>query len=152
MPLEVTDWVDKQTLRNWAAAEIATLDWQNPKVKEFLRARPQYLPRVMLGLLSYAYLAGVFESDEVEALCRYEPAYRSLSEGHPLTANELARFRKENRGLLKWVLARVLERALRSFYGLPETPLPAGLHQAIVASAVDRLDLARHIDREAQGA
>ena len=67
------------------------------------------------------------------------------------TTRELGRFRKENRGLLKWCLAQVFKRALRTRYDLGEF-IPSGVRQYLLRDASDRLDIARHMDRAAQGA
>jgi hypothetical protein len=67
----------------------------------------------------------------------------------PPVATELKAFRKENRGVLKWALVKVITRAFKTRFidGDDFEKLPPGLHRMVVVSATDRMELARHMDR-----
>ncbi len=146
LPWNLGEWVDPATLRAWVEEEIATLDWGNPAVLEYLRRRPGYDPRRLLALVSFAYLTGTFESEEVEHRIRSDEEMVKIASGasRPFVADGLSRFRRENRGLVKWVVAQVLKRALRAQLG--DAPVPAGLKRRILDAAATRVDQARQLD------
>ena len=151
LPWDFREWCTADQLRSWVTLEIDSLDWSNPEVVAHLRQRPGYAPRALLILLSYSYLTALFESDEIQRRCEMDAAYGEVSGARFLPgAGEMTQFRRENRGLLKWVLVQVIKRAFRSRVG--EFPIPAGLKRRIVDAAVARLDLARQMDRGYQGA
>jgi transposase-like protein DUF772 len=152
VPWNIAEWVDPATIRAWVEEEIATLDWQNPELVKFLRENPKLRARVLLTILSYAYCTGVYESEEVSELCATDPTLRQICGEDVPSTRMLDRFRRENRGLLKWVLVQILKRALRARYNLNTSMLPAGLKQHLVDLATERLDLARHMDRAGEGA
>lgn len=146
VPWDLTEWVDKAALRQWITEEVAALDWNDPEVVAILRTYRSYQPQRMLCLLTYAYATAVFESDEIIRRCYSEESFRLISGGHaPETANVVSRFRRENRGLLKWCLVQVLKRAIRAKAG--DVLLPAGLKRHLRDSAVMRLNVARHTDQ-----
>lgn len=151
IPLNLTEWVDGTSLRRWIAEVVETLDWSDPKVESILRAHPTYQPKMLLTLLTYAYATAVYESDEVVQHCDSDETFRLISGGRPPeTAGAVKRFRRENRGLLKWCLVQVFKRAIRSKEG--DILLPAGLKRQLVDAAAMRLNVARHMDRGAEGA
>lgn len=146
LPWNLGEWVAAATLSAWTGEEIATLDWGNPAVEEFLRQRPRYEPRKWLHLVALAYLTGTFESEEIQLRCQRDVEFRSVAgASSPPSTGELSRFRRENRGLLKWVLAHVMKRALRAHLG--DAPIPVGLKRRVIDAAVSRLDYARQMDQ-----
>ena len=152
VPWNVAEWVDPATIRAWVDEEIATLDWKNPELVKFLRENPKLRARILLTILSYAYCTGVYESEEVSQLCGTDATLRQICGDDVPSTRMLDRFRRENRGLLKWVLVQILKRALRARHNLNTSMLPAGLKQHLVDLATERLDLARHMDRAGEGA
>lgn len=151
LPADVSQWVGHDLVREWVTAETATFDWEHPALKEFLRTHPDFHPRELLCLLTFAYATAVFESEDIVSHCYRDPAFRQLVKGHIPTAAEIGKFRKENRGLLKWCLTQIFKRALRTRFELGEL-IPAGIRRYLERDAIERLDLARHMDRAAQGA
>lgn len=151
-PWDLTEWVEKEQLLQWIEQEIGGLDWSNPELLNYLKAHPEYQPKLMLCLLTYAYATGVYESAEIVRNCYEDWAFRTLSEGHVPTTNAIGRFRRENRGLLKWALEQLLKNALRAKYSLGNMLLPSGLRRHVMDLTVERLNMARHLDRAAQGA
>jgi len=151
-PCDLTEWVDKKQLLQWIEEEIGGLDWSSPELLEYLEAHPEYQPKSMLCLLTYAYATGAYESDEIVRNCYEDKAFRALAQGRVPATNAIGRFRRDNRGLLKWALEQLLKRALRAKYSLGDTLLPAGLRRHLTDLAVERLNMARHMDRAAQGA
>jgi hypothetical protein len=106
----------------------------------------------LFSLLAYAYCTGVYESREISHLCSTDSVLRAICGEHLPSTRLLERFRRENRGVLKWLLVQILKRALRAKHNLNTSMLPSGLKQHLVNLATERLDLARHMDRAEQGA
>jgi hypothetical protein len=147
LPWDLTQWIDAQTLRGWVDDEIDTLDWSNPELATLLAQNPRFRPRTLLTLLGYAYASGTYESEEISVLGATDPAFREICGKDAPATRALERFRRENRGLLKWVLVQIFKRALREKHGLNTSLLPSGLKQYLVELATERLNLARHMDR-----
>lgn len=152
VPWNIAEWVDVSTLRGWVDEEIGALHWSSPELQKFVAENPNFRPRVLLTLLSLAYSTGHYESEEISHLCASDPELRAICGPALPSTRALDRFRRENRGLLKWVLVQILKRALRARYNLNLSVLPAGLKQHLVQLATERLDIARHMDRAGQGA
>lgn len=152
VPWDIAEWADAQTIRAWVCEELDSLDWSSPELAKFMRDNPNFRPRVLLTILSYAYSTGNYESEEISHLCASEPELRALCGQNAPSSRALDRFRRNNRGLLKWVLVQILKRALRLKYGLNPSVMPAGLKQHLIQLATERLDMARHMDRAGQGA
>ena len=150
LPWDLRNWSASDTLRQWIAEEIDTLDWNNSHVVDYLRQRPGFQPKAVLCLLTYAYATGVFESEEIERKGHVDPDYLAIvGAGWRGEARQLTRFRRECRGLLKWTLVQLFKRALRARLG--DFMLPAGLKRRLVDAAAMRLDLARQMDRGHDG-
>ena len=78
IPWDLTEVVDSKTLSAWVREEIGSLNWTNPDLVEHLRVHPNYHPRMMLTVLTYAYASGVFESEEILRRCDVEAIYRGM--------------------------------------------------------------------------
>lgn len=152
LPWDLSEWSSPEELLKAVNDEIAGLDWANAELVELLRANPTYEPRFLLTLLSYAYARGICESEEIVALYSQDSDLRRLFPGRGPSAPEIARFRRENRGLLKWCLTELLRRVLRDKFDLRDTLMPPGLRRYLADVAVARLDVARDMDRAARGA
>jgi hypothetical protein len=153
LPWDLTEWVAKPRLLEWIEEEIARLNWGNPELTAHLLTHPEFQPRRFLLLLTAAYLTAVFESEDIVDRCYSDAALRSIF--GPDAAPQrpaIGRFRRDNRGLLRWVMEQVLTRAMRTHFDVPTGRLPAGLKRYLHENATERLELARHMDRAAQGA
>ena len=150
IPWDLTEWFESAALRQWIAEAVDTLNWANPEVVSYLRAYPGYQPKMLLCLLTYAYATGVYDSAEIVRRCERDAAFREICGSHaPAAARTLSRFRRENRGLLKWCLVQLFKRAIKARLG--DFFLPAGLKRRLLDAAVTRLDLGRQIDRGSEG-
>jgi hypothetical protein len=147
VPLDLSEWVDAKVIGTWVNEEIGTLDWSNPEFAAVLAANPKFRPRELLTVLSYAYAIGIYESEEVSRLCTADAVFREMCGEEVPSHRALERFRRENRGLFKWILVQVFKRALREKHGLNISLLPSGLKRYLVELATERLNLARHMDR-----
>jgi hypothetical protein len=152
IPLNVAEWVDADLLKVWVVEEVETLDWANLELQEYLKAHPDFRPKDLLCLLIFAYATSLLESEEIVGALQRQDGLSDLWRGPGPTAKEIGKFRRENRGLLKWGLVQILKRAVQHKFHLGEMRFLPGLRQALVDSAIERLDLARHMDRAAQGA
>jgi len=151
IPWDLTEIVEPKRLADWVREEIAGLHWDNPELIEYLRAHPNYHPRMFLTVLTYAYSSGVFESEEILRRCDSEPGYRALStDAAPESVAAIRKFRRDNRALLKWSLIQVLKRCLEYTSNAGQLLLPAGVKRLLLDNAVARLELARHLDRAMQ--
>jgi transposase len=152
LPWDVSQWIDKRRLLQWVTEEIEALDWTNAELITYLRAHPDYRPKILLTLLTYAYATGACESGEIVEGCYQDTILRKICGGEPPAPTAIARFRRENRGLLKWSLAQVFKRAFKTKFELDDAFFPAGLRRHVLDAAVARLDVARQLDRGASGA
>lgn len=146
LPADLGTWVWSGTLHEWIRAETDKLSWSHPQVEGYLRRHPSYPPRKMLTLLSLAYACGVFSSGEVVRFCRSDAIFQAVCQGQVPFAHEVQSFRRHNRALLERVLSHVLLQAYRHRFNLAPDPLSFGLEAAAHTRAVERIDLARHLD------
>jgi len=152
VPWDLSQWASQSELLAWLDQDIGSLDWGNPELVSILKSNPAYQPRLLLTLLAYAYALGVCESEEIAGLYYQDQGLRRLFAGQAPATKEIARFRKENRGLLKWCLVELFKRVVREKFELGDALIPAGMRRYLVDAAGARLDVARDMDRAARGA
>ena len=130
-------------------SDVAKLDWTNAELLEILRQRPEFEPKAWLNTMTFGYATGIFGAEEIARHCSEDPRFRAVRPKLPPIASDLKQFRKENRGIFKWSLAGVITRALKTQFIERETidVLPVGLRRYVVENAIERLDIARHMDR-----
>lgn len=151
-PWDLSEWISRRDLLDWVEAEVSVLDWQHPDLIDYLKAHPDFQPRKLLSLLLFAYATGVFDSEDVINLAYGDPEARARWGVCQPTIRDIRLFRRENRSLLQEMLTALLKRVLHQKFALGSLLLPAGLRRFLSDSAVQRLDLARHMDRANQGA
>src|SRR5437867_859350 len=145
VPADISEWASKDLLQEWLMEEIGSLNWNHPELLAHLRKNPSCHPRELFCLLTYAYATGLFESEEIVSQSIREPALRRLLRDYSPSVKEIRRFRKENRGLLRWALTQVMKRAIRERYDLGNM-VPAGIRRRLEEDATERLVIARHMD------
>lgn len=151
VPWDLSEWTEKAKLRDWVMSEVDAFEWDDPRLHALLERHPDFRPRELLALCVYAYATGLMDSEEISFQCIRGSALDSFSGGYRHTANDISRFRKSNRGLIRHVLTQVLKRAVRQRYDFGLL-LPAGLRRALEQNAAERLEFARHMDRTAEAA
>jgi len=151
VPWDLSTWSARERLLEILLAEIDSLDWANPELLQLLRANPAFQPRFLLALIAFAYATSTCESEEVETLYYRDALLKARFPGQAPTPKGISRFRRENRGLLKWCLSQLFKQALRDKYQLGDQLLPAGLRKHLDDAATTRLDVARHCDRAVAG-
>jgi hypothetical protein len=149
IPLDLSEWVTVPQLRKWIVQDVEKLNWSNPELIDLLSKDPDFEPMEFLCTTTLAYATGVFSAEEIVRLCSEEIEFRPIRPKLPPLADDFLTFRKQNRGLLKWTLVQVLTRALKSqlIEGDQLDILPPGLRRYLVENAIERLDIARHMDR-----
>lgn len=148
-PLDLSEWVPVSQLREWIMTDVATLDWTNPDLMELLRQFPDFEPKALLNTMTLGYATGIFSAEEIARRCSTDVEFRRVRPKLPPEATELKAFRRENRGMFKWALAKIITRAFRTQLIDSDSfeNLPLGLRRAVVDNAGERLDIARHMDR-----
>jgi hypothetical protein len=141
LPLDLRQWVDSWTLAEWTEKEVEKLRddaWPIGPGNGFRRTA---------RLLVFAYASRVFDSEEIVRKCHVDPVFRVLCDGEPAIATELWSFRRNNRILLQDLLSRVLLYSVRERFGLDATVPQPGLEDDLRQHAVERLNIARHMDQ-----
>ncbi len=103
--------------------------------------------RLMLCLLAYAYARQIYDPEEIVRACRTDAVLQRFCRGVVPFAAEVAWFRRRNRAVLERVLAGVLLRAVRHRFDLNGVVLPTELTDDLRKMAIDRLNIARHMDK-----
>lgn len=132
----LASWVDKEAeglvpLTTFAAA---------------IDEKPECDPGIILSVLAYSYALGVFSSEEIVRNCRTNSALSTLAGGKFLFRQELTRFRRRHRALLTEMVARVFIRAVSEWFGLDARKIAPYLDTHLRRLAIERLDIARHLD------
>src|SRR4051794_36417847 len=90
IPLDLSEWCDKPALLAWTKELVEGLEWSDPNLVAYLRAHPTYEPRIWLKLLTFAYVTGIFESEEIVRLCYADETFRSVCAGATPSQKELS--------------------------------------------------------------
>ena len=151
VPWDLSIWSARERLLEVLLTEIDSLDWANPELAQLLRANPAFQPRFLLALITFSYATGTCESDELVTLYHHDPLLKSRLPAQAPTTKGITRFRRDNRGLLKWCLGQLFKQALRDKCEMGDQLLPAGLRRHLEDAAATRLDIARHCDRAVAG-
>lgn len=147
VPLDLRRWVDNEQLKIWVLEETDRVVSHGQATMGFPRKNCPSQTRELCALLTFAYASRVFESQEIVSCCVSDPVFESLCRGRDWSAQELSVFRRRNRPLLEAILASVFLRALRCHFNLPNIAEAGGLQDDLRERAVERLNIARHMDR-----
>lgn len=148
MPLDLSEWVARETLAQWVRAQVECLDRTQPEVKAFFEQPPdasETRAKAVLSVLVLAYATQTFTTGEILDACRTDPVYRGLCDGFTLSTDAFSRCRRQHRRLVEQVLAKVLVRAVGEHY-VQLAKLPPGLTWSLTGRASDRLDTAHLLD------
>jgi hypothetical protein len=104
------------------------------------------VPRALAGVVSFAYLAGIFDPEEIIRTSHSQPQLRTLLLGQALFPEDVIAFRRSNRSRLALLLSRVLARAVVWHNGLTGHLLPMDAFQTIHENAAHRVNLGRHME------
>jgi hypothetical protein len=110
-PHDLRLWVDEDRLLRRVLDAASNLEAVGSG-REFRHGSEQFSFGQMLATVSFAYLTGRYESDEVAEALEANPALRYLSAGRFPDPAAIRRFRRWHRGPLGVVLLRVLRACL----------------------------------------
>ena len=141
---ELRGWVDPFVLASWVEKEA---DGLGPLTRvATIDEKAECEPGIILSVLAYSYALGVFSSEEIVRNCRTNSALSTLAGGKFLFRQELTRFRRRHRTLLTELVARVFIRAVSEWFGLDARKIEPYLDTHLRRLAIERLDIARHLD------
>jgi hypothetical protein len=138
-------WLDPFLLVSWVREEAVGLGC-SARMPEMFDRSSECSPRILLSVLAYSYAMGVFSSEEIVRKCRTNGAFGALSEGKFLFRQELTRFRRRHRALLTELITRIFIRSVSEWLGLKEGNLLPYIKTCLHRAAIERLDIARHLD------
>lgn len=149
LPTDLSEWVSKAQLRAWIVEYVDSMNWENPELKELLRRNPDFEPKALLCTIVLAYAIGLFGSEDVMRACSRDPEFKPIRPSLPPLLQDFGTFRKLNRLLIHEAMENIITRALMTQFVEAETltRLPAGLRRLVVNNALERLNIARHLDR-----
>jgi hypothetical protein len=141
---ELRGWIDPFVLASWVENEADGLGPLTSAARVDEKAECD--PGIILSVLAYSYALGIFSSEEIVRNCRTNSALRTLAGGKFLFRQELTRFRRRHRALLTELVARVFIRAVSEWFGLEAGKIAPYLDTHLRRLAIERLDIARHLD------
>jgi hypothetical protein len=147
VPMDICEWVPSATVISWIHEELKSLGAAEQQGSHSPLDATGGAANVMLAVLAFAYVRGIFDTEETARLCHSDPQFQSLSRGQAISPAGLIAFRPRDRGLLVKLTAQLLIRAATQKLNLPGSALAPGLKRQLHADAVLRLDTARHFDR-----
>jgi hypothetical protein len=135
-------------LELWIHEATETLDW-----RDGLREQRFGLPvtsnlKSMVNLLLFSYATGMFSSEEIVRNCRTDAFLSRLSNDKIPFPQELEGLRRAHRGLLAGSLLEVFFRAVSARFDVDESELSMKWRHRLFESAMERLDTARHVNRD----
>ncbi len=125
-PADLRQRVPAHRLLELVLEAVSQLGAERP-VREFHHGGASYNYNQILATLGYAYLIGIFDSEELEAALDLDPELKYLVTGSTPSAATFRRFRRLHRGPLGVVLMRVLARLASGAgpSGASQGPVPA---------------------------
>jgi len=148
LPLNLGEWILPAKLAEWVKEAVEHLDASKPEAREFLQSPSESQERSILRAVLYAYSTQVYRSKEIEAACHTDATFQALCEGRAPFPDEIEHFRRKHRALLETLLGQIIVRAVgEKFAKVGE--LPPGFQNSLLHRAIDSIDTARHMDREA---
>jgi transposase len=144
VPVNLAEWIAPEKLAEWIAEAIQGLDCSRPAVVKFLQHPPDQRAETILALLVLCYLTQRFDGREIFRACQSDPLLKRLCGDKAPAPDEFGHFRRQHREVLKFVLGRVLIRAVQEKF--PDAGrVPRGLEHGLFMHAIDQLDTARHM-------
>ncbi len=147
LPWNLAECVAKEQVLEWIVEALDTLEWDSPEVADLLRPHPEFRPKVLLTLLTYAYATGVFAAADIVHECLVNETCRAITKGVPPTVEEIVSFRRGTRWLLQWLLFELFKRAAGAEGGLEDSRWPREQKLRLAEAAKLRVALAQELDR-----
>lgn len=121
-PSDLRSRVPAVRLLHWVLEVVSQLGADRPG-REFRHGGAGYNHNQLLAILGYAYLCGIYGSEELEEQVECDPVLKYLAAGATPKATVFRHFRRRHRGPLGVVLLRVLARCASETPPLPPAPV-----------------------------
>lgn len=111
LPPSPREWLPEGDLVYFMLDVVKTLDLSEitRRYEQEDRGFPPYHPRLMVGLLLYAYCMGVYSSRRIQKLCERDAAYRVIVGNDVPNFRTISDFRKNHLGALQGLFVQVLK-------------------------------------------
>ena len=97
LPIETEIFIAVDDLVRLVSAVVERMDIRKIERSYSPMGRNEYPPRILLKVLIYAYIRGIYSSREIERACRENICFMYLLEGYPPPDhNTISRFRSEH--------------------------------------------------------
>ena len=151
VPPDLREWFEPDVLTLWIQEETKLPDWGNRTGAQQFALAGESESEGMICLLAFSYATGVFSSDEIVRNCRADSALQRLSGGKIPFRHELENARRQQRGALAGLLSKLFFRANSMRFTLEISELSPHWRQALYKAAMERMDIARHVNRDDDG-
>jgi transposase len=108
LPPDLRDWLPENDMVHFIIGACERVDMSAFKVGAGIEGRPQYHPRMMLGLLVYCYANGIFSSRKIERASYRDIGVRFVAANQQPDHDTIARFRRNNLVAFKAAFVQVL--------------------------------------------
>lgn len=112
LPPDLQEWVADNDLVKFVVEAVSATDLRTAQVNVRGTGSEQYPPEMMLALLIYSYATGLFSSRKLERATYDSIAVRYLCANTHPDHDTIAKFRRENGGLIRQCFVQVLELAV----------------------------------------
>ncbi len=147
VPLDLRTWIAPGELASWIIEEVEAADSGTFAPSNSFGQPAENSFKMLLRLISFAYAAGVFSSTEIAHTCRTDKLFVSLSGNQFPFRQELTRLRRRHREVLATILSRLFRRSVSKRFNLEYEEIGPEWDSPLRSLAVQRLDIARHMDR-----
>ena len=113
LPPDLRDWVAKDDIVHFIIDAVELLDLSKFKSNRKGTGSKQYPPEMMLTLLIYNYVHGIFSSRKIEEATYHNIAVRYICDNTHPDHDTICNFRVENKELFKEAFLKVLAMASR---------------------------------------
>jgi hypothetical protein len=113
LPNDLREWIDKYSLARLVLASVQDGTLLAAHIAEVAGRNADWQPRVLLGLLTYCYAAGIYSSTEIELSFTQDMLVRHLCADIYPEAHQSRWFRRDNRQSIQRSLTEVLHQAWR---------------------------------------
>lgn len=111
LPCDMREWVSKDDVVHFVIEVLENLDLSSFNINRRGSGSEQYPPRMMLGLLIYSYVMGVFSSRRIERMTYQNISFRYLCANTHPDHDTIAKFRRENFQAVSECFLQILELA-----------------------------------------
>ncbi len=108
LPPSITDWLPKNHLAYFVVDIVEKLDLSEIKQRYSLGGAKAYAPEILIGLLFYGYMTGVFSSRKIEAATRESLAFRYIAANQHPDHDTIADFRNRFLPQLEKIFLQIL--------------------------------------------